>query len=207
MNRSFDIRVSEWPRWSLRLPGLVSSETLTHERDQGALLRPQVKGGVARRLVRRTRYLAGVDLPETIMSARKVWMSSPHSGGNRIPPAVQLETRQRILKHAATHYAGRYSRIDVRFRGALCYIDAYCEPDPPGRDLLAAFGETEQQYYQRLRETPIHLCRIRYFAGRHQWSLAFYTYSHERYEATFFPDGAMFGTPEAAFDVGAMYLL
>ena len=140
------------------------------------------------------------------MSPRKVWMSSPHTGGSHIPPHVREETRQRVLAYAATHYAGRYSRIDVRFRGALCYIDAYVEPDPPSKAQLAARRETKQQYYEHLREIPIHICRIRWFAGRQHWSVAFYTYSHERYEATFFPDGSMFGTPEDAFDVGAVYL-
>jgi len=140
------------------------------------------------------------------MARGKTWMQSPHAGGSRIPASVQAQTRDRILRHAATHYAGRYSRIDVRFRGAFCYIDAYCEPEPPDKGLLKILGETEEQYYCRLRATPTHLCRMRYFARQQAWSLAFYTYSHERYEATFFGDGGMYGTPEAAFDVGGVYL-
>ena len=36
--------------------------------------------------------------------------------------------------------------------------------------------------------------------------MAFFTYSHERYEPCFFPSGKQFGTPEEAFDVGAVYL-
>lgn len=119
------------------------------------------------------------------MSRRPIWMLSPHAGGSRIPPSLQDVTRRRILGHADAHYAGRYDRIDVRFRGAFCYIDAYLEPDS---------------------EIPIHLCRIRYFAGQDRWSLAFYTYSHERYEASIFPTGDAFGTPEEALDVGAVYL-
>jgi hypothetical protein len=140
------------------------------------------------------------------MHRRKVWMRSPHTGGTRISSTVQLDTRRRIMAHAAKHYAGRYSRIEVRFRGAFCYIDAYCEPEPPTRALLDVLGETEQQYYDRLREAPIHLCRMRYFSGRQSWSVAFYTYSHERYEATFYADGSLYGTPEAALDIGAVYL-
>ncbi len=133
-------------------------------------------------------------------------MSSPHTGGSPIPPSLQKETRRRILTHAEAHYAGRFTRIDVRFRGALCYIDAYCEPAPPGRALLLTLGESEDQYYQRLRETPLHLCRLRYFAGRGFWSVAFYTYSHEQYEATVFPSGEVYGSPEEAFELGAVYL-
>ncbi len=75
-------------------------------------------------------------------------------------------------------------RIDVRFRGALCYIDAY-------RNSSGA---------------PIHLVRVRYFSGRDAWTLAFYTYSHEKYEPCMFPDGTWHGTLEDAFDVGAVYL-
>ena len=37
-------------------------------------------------------------------------------------------------------------------------------------------------------------------------TVAFYTYSHERYEPTFFADGTDHGTPEEAFDIGAVYL-
>jgi len=47
---------------------------------------------------------------------------------------------------------------------------------------------------------------MRHFAGRGLWSVAFYTYSHERYEATFFPSGQLYGTPEECLDLGAVYL-
>lgn len=112
------------------------------------------------------------------------WVYNPHAGGTKISPRVQEQTRTRILAHAAKHYAGKYDRIDVRFRGALCYVDAYCNSS----------GE------------PIHLVRLRYFSGRDAWTLAFYTYSHEKYEPCMFPDGTLHGTPEDAFDIGAVYL-
>jgi hypothetical protein len=140
------------------------------------------------------------------MNPRKIWTLSPHSGGSRIPATAQVQTRQRILAHAETHYAGSFTRIDVRFRGAFCYIDAYREPDPPTQGMLRMRGETETEYFKRMRTTPIHLCRLRYFAGHQRWSAAFYTYSHERYEPTVFPGGEVFGTPEEGFDVGAVYL-
>ena len=53
---------------------------------------------------------------------------------------------------------------------------------------------------------PLHLCRIRYFGDENAWSLAFYTYSHDRYEPSVFDNGTFHGTPEEAFDVGAVYL-
>ena len=38
------------------------------------------------------------------------------------------------------------------------------------------------------------------------WSIAFFTYSHQRYEPTLFASGEPFGTPEEGLDVGAVYL-
>ena len=56
-------------------------------------------------------------------------------------------------------------------------------------------------------ETPRTLTQaIRYFGNEEKWSLAFYTYSHETYEPCDFNDGSDHGTPEAAFDIGAVYL-
>lgn len=112
------------------------------------------------------------------------WHFNPHTGGTKIPAALQERTRARILAHAAATCAGRYDRIDVRFKGALCYIDAYRDSSPD----------------------PLHLVRLRYFSGQDRWSMAFYTYSHEKYEPCFFPDGDVHGSPEHAFDVGALYL-
>ncbi|MBI4814982.1 MAG: hypothetical protein HY791_01910 [Deltaproteobacteria bacterium] len=111
------------------------------------------------------------------------WVYSPHTGGIQIPKAVQDRARERILAHAEPRY-GRRWRIEVRFRGALCYVDAFA------RD-----GD----------EFQMRLVRLRFFGGD-RWTLAFYTYSHEKYEPSFFPSGEDFGTPEEGFDVGAVYL-
>ena len=112
------------------------------------------------------------------------WSYNPHAGGVTIPAAVQVRTRARVLAHAAKHYAGRYDRLEFRFRGALCYLDAY----------------------RNSSDLPVHLVRLRYFGGEDRWSVAFYTYSHERYEPTFFADGNDMGTPEQALDIGSVYL-
>jgi hypothetical protein len=136
----------------------------------------------------------------------KVWVYDPHSGGVKIPPAVRQRTADRIEKHARAKYSGTFTRLGTRFHGALCYIDAYTEPVPPPADLLRATGETREEYLERLRNTPLHLGRIRYFGDENAWSLAFYTYSHERYEPCVFENGTFHGTPEEAFDVGAVYL-
>lgn len=112
------------------------------------------------------------------------WHYNPHADGKAISPQAQIRVRSRIIAYAAKTYSGRYDRLDVRFRGALCYIDAHLESSAQ----------------------PVHLVRLRYFGDDDRWSLAFYTYSHERYEPCMFPDGSSQGTPEDALDIGAVYL-
>ena len=117
--------------------------------------------------------------------AMATWAYNPHAGGVTIPPAVRLRTERRIRAYGDAHYKGRFTRLDIRFRGALCYIDAYVEPHS---------------------DVPLHLCRLRYFRDEEAWSMAFYTYSHEKYEPCMFGNGTWHGTPEEAFEIGAMYL-
>lgn len=95
---------------------------------------------------------------------QKVWMQSPPgTGGVTIPPDVQTMTRERIEKFAAGHYAGKYIRLDIRFRGKFCDIAAYTETPPyypmPG------VSETEEEYRARLLSTPDPICRLRYHGG------------------------------------------
>jgi hypothetical protein len=135
--------------------------------------------------------------------ARKQWMFDPDSGGVKIPEAVKRRTEERIRRYAEAHFAGRYTRLDIRFRGQFCYIDSYTEPQlldgwpPPD------FPESREEYEERLRNTPTHLCRLRYFGDEELWGFAFYTYSGERYELSVFPSGDFFGPPEAAFQAAA----
>jgi hypothetical protein len=135
----------------------------------------------------------------------RMWVYDPHFGGKKIPPAVKERTQRRILDYANKNYAGKFTRIDVRFRGALCYIDVYDEPDladgssPPS-------GETRDQWLDRMRNTPTHLCRIRYFGNEDRWSFAWYTYSNEKYEPSFLMTGEDHGTPEEAFETSAQFL-
>lgn len=132
----------------------------------------------------------------------KGWVFNPTRGGQDIPEAVRERLRKRILARADKHPGKSFARVEVYFRGRFCYIDAFQEPTSPNRGLLAALGETKAQYMERLRSTPTHLCRLRYFSeGR--WSMAIYTHSQERYETAVFPDGEFMGTPEQAFDLCA----
>jgi hypothetical protein len=134
------------------------------------------------------------------------WVYDPHSGGTKIPPAVQERTRQRILAYAKAHYAGKYTRMDVRFRNQFCYVDAYTEPYVAPGFPPPDFPETREAYIERRRNTPTHLCRLRYFGNEESWSLAFYTYSHNTYEPSFFDNGTFHGTPEESFATSAVYL-
>jgi hypothetical protein len=132
------------------------------------------------------------------------WVFDPHSGGVKIPEKLKEQTKRRILVHAEKHHAGTYTRLDIRFKNQFCYIDAYTEPTMP-RGRWTDKTETREQQIERLRSTSTHLCRLRY-CGLERWSLAFYTYSHERYEPCVFASGEHLGTPEEGFDIGAVYL-
>jgi hypothetical protein len=134
------------------------------------------------------------------------WVYDPHSGGVKIPKRVQQRTRQRILVYAEQHYAGKYTRLDVRFRGQFCYIDAYTEPHVPPDFPPPNWPESREEHLERLRNTPTHMCRLRYFGDEDRWSMAFYTYSHETYEPCFFNTESDHGTPEDAFETAAVYL-
>jgi hypothetical protein len=135
---------------------------------------------------------------------RKQWVFDPDRGGKKIPEAVRSRTEARIRRFAEEHFAGRYTRLEVRFRAQFCYIDAYTEPEPLGPDWPPAdWPETREEYLERLRDTPTHLCRLRYFGDEEGWGFAFYTYSGERYELSVFPTGEFFGPPEDAFATAA----
>lgn len=146
--------------------------------------------------------------PARTARTRGAWVLDSDSGGRPIPEPVKRRTEARLRRHAEEHFADRYTRLDIRFRSQFCYIDAYTEPEPP----TAAWPppdwpETREEYVERLRMTPTHLCRLRYFGDEEQWGFGFYTYSHERYEVSIFPSGEFLGPPEDAFRVSAeMYL-
>jgi hypothetical protein len=133
------------------------------------------------------------------------WVFDPQSGGVKVPPRVQEETRRRILDYADKHHRRKYTRLDIRFRGPLCYIDAYCEPNVPRNWPPKTWNVSRADYIERLRNTPIHLCRLRHFS-HDRWSLAYFTYSNEKYVPCVFENGDWFGTPEQAFEIGATHL-
>jgi hypothetical protein len=111
------------------------------------------------------------------------WYFDPQSGGQIIPAEVQEQMRSRILRYVEQTRPKRNWQLRIRFQKQFCYLDAD-EPDS---------------------EIPTHLCRLRYF-GNERWSLAFYTYSNERYQSCVFKSGEWYGSIEEAFETSAVYL-
>ena len=137
----------------------------------------------------------------------QVWVRHPDAGGVKVPPAVRQRTEQRIRRYAEKHVGGKYIRLEIRFRAQFCYIDAFTEPSVPKGWPPKGWHETRKQHIERLRNTPTHLCRLRYFGDEERWAFAFFAYSSEKYELSMLPSGEFFGTPEDAFAVaGATYL-
>ena len=121
---------------------------------------------------------------------------------------VKRKLEKRIREFAEDNYSGRYTRLDIRFRGQFCYVDVYVEPEPPGPNWPPVdWMESRVEYMERLRNTPYHLFRLRYIGGKNNWELAFYNYAHEKYEISVFPTGEFTGTPEAAFEIAAEFHL
>ncbi len=135
--------------------------------------------------------------------AQKQWVFDPDSGGKKIPDPVKRRTEARIRAYAEAHFAGQYTRLDIRFRSQFCYIDAYTEPVMREGWPPADWPESREEYQERLRNTPTHLCRLRYFGKEDEWGFAFFGYSNEKYELTILPNGSFFGTPEEAFQTAA----
>ena len=114
------------------------------------------------------------------------WVFNPYAGGVKMSDSRKREVRARIEAYAARELAGKCDRVTVRFRGALCYVDAE-ERQPDGRAFC------------------FQLCRLRHF-DIDRWSIALYTYSHEKYEPCIYPNGEWFGTLEEALNLGTTFL-
>ena len=130
----------------------------------------------------------------------------PDSGGVKITDTVKSQLKNRITKYAEEHLAGRYTKLDIRFRDKFCYVDAYTEPEEPRQDWPEDFPETREEYIERMRNKPIHLCRLRYYVDD-EWGISFYSYAHNKYETSVFPNGKFFDTPELAMEASAEFHL
>ena len=116
---------------------------------------------------------------------KRQWVFDPHSGGVKIGPYRKAEVENRIFKYADQYLKNKCHRIEVRFRGALCYVVAW---------KTKSDGE----------EFCFPLCRLRHF-DKERWSIALFTWSNEKYEPCIFPSGEWFGNIEECLKLGATF--
>jgi len=82
---------------------------------------------------------------------QKRWFFDPDSGGIKIPDSVKPDVEKRITSIAEKHVKGKYTRLDIRFKGQFCYIDAYQEPEVSNDWPPEDWPETKEEYIKRLR--------------------------------------------------------
>jgi hypothetical protein len=124
-----------------------------------------------------------------------------------VPDRIKPDVERRIRRCAEELFSGKYTRLEIRFRGQFCYIDAYQEPQITPGWPPADCHETQDEYLERLRNTPVHLCRLRYFGPPDRWGFAFYSYGSESYQLSMFENGEFFGAPDEAFRLAAQAYL
>lgn len=129
-------------------------------------------------------------------SPRTTWVID--SGGVDVPPDVQRATEARIREVAEKEFAGRYTRLVIRFHRHFCYIDAYTPP-PQYSSWPDDHWETYAEFQERMSNTVTHLCRLRYHGPGDNWEFAFFAYSSETYKPSYFPNGQWTGRAEDAF--------
>ena len=54
------------------------------------------------------------------MAGQYQWVQDPEAGGNKIPDRLKAQVKQRIEALAEQHFKGKYTRLDLRFRGQFC---------------------------------------------------------------------------------------
>jgi hypothetical protein len=137
----------------------------------------------------------------------KIKQSASSKESQSIPPAICSKLPKSILSYAKKHFAGQFTHIDIYFRGALCYIDAYCDPAVRSEDLSRLDSDEYRKTLKMHEDKVTHLCRLRYLGSSGKWGFDFYNYSNERYQPSVFPTGLPTGTPEEAFDLTASLYL
>lgn len=101
----------------------------------------------------------------------------------KIPDSTQTSLRQRLTARARERWP-ELVEVRVRYRASFAYING----------VLAGGDELQ-------------LCRLRYAGYANQWGLAIYRASHDDYEDSYLPTGAMGGTAEDALDTACgLYL-
>ena len=117
---------------------------------------------------------------------KKQWVFDPHSGGVKIRPYRKAEVENRIKRYADENLKDKCDRIEIRFRGALCYVTAWR-------------AESDGEDYR------FPLCRLRHF-DMERWSVSLFTRSNEKYEPCILPSGEWFGSIEDSLELGTTFL-
>jgi hypothetical protein len=112
------------------------------------------------------------------------WYYDPQSGGTKIPSKLYEKVRTQAESFERTRKWYPKSRLSLRFKGQFCYVDVLEQ------------GET----------APSPLVRLRYFRDN-DWSMAFFTWSHERYEPCVLFNGKWQGTLEETIETCEPFLL
>jgi hypothetical protein len=115
---------------------------------------------------------------------------------------VRAATEAALVDHARRHFADR--EISVRFKAQFCYVNGTLEPvaPPPALDTIGDSGELRGS----TGNEPMPLCRLRFF-GPGRWSIAIYSYAHDRYDPSVFGDGEFFGLAVDGFELAATLYL
>jgi hypothetical protein len=103
------------------------------------------------------------------------WHYDPQSGGQKISAHTYDSLRRQAEDFSRTRPWYERSRLVLRFKNQFCYVDEQGVND----------------------SKPSAFIRLRYFRDQ-AWSLAYYTWSHERYEPCLFASGKWEGTLEEA---------
>jgi len=117
---------------------------------------------------------------------KRQWVFNPHAGGVKISSLRKAEIENRIKRYANEKLKTKCDGVEVRFRGALCYVTAL-QNEPDGN------------------KYRFPLCRLRHF-DLEKWSIALFTWSNERYEPCILPSGEWFGSVEECLELGTTFL-
>lgn len=120
-----------------------------------------------------------------------------------IPQVVRWEMPGRIYSYAKKHFKGKFTHIDLRFRGDFCYIDAYCDPAVRSEELPHSETREYRKFIKQHQDKVIPMCRLRYIGKSDHWEFDFFACSSEKYEPCVFRDGRHTGPPEEAFHLAA----
>jgi hypothetical protein len=124
-----------------------------------------------------------------------------------IPDSIRRELPGRIVSYAKKHFKGKFTHMDVRFRGTFCYVDAYCDLSVRSEELPRPDTREYREFLKTHEDKVTHLCRLRYLGSRDNWGFDFFAYSSMKYEPSVFLSGLPTGTPEDAFDLAASIYL